>query len=398
MSMAYACRRPYPAGLKRGAADDRGSGPEITAAVERTAGGPRSHATGDDSAPELRLQELAIFAQATRYLTENSALSGELTDAVDRLVSSAKRDIAVANREALSVQSFSATVLIAAVALSLLSSILIVWLYVGRSIVSRLTALSHGMLAIAEGNLQAHIPSGGSDEIAEMGRVVEILRKNTLQRDELLVERAEARRPARKAGQGTNRGAEHVGRRVASARRGQSGGEFDGRPRDRPDTIVAKAAQLSSTDAGAIYVFDDGNQEFRLRATYGMDDAIIAAIKDRHIHIGETAIGEAVEQRIPIQIPDVQKDPSSLVLDVIVRAGFRALLIVPLLGPDVSSVRWWFAERRRANSPRPRSICCRPSAPNRCWRSRTRDCSARSRRKAASSQWRASTSRSFSPT
>jgi signal transduction histidine kinase len=40
-----------------------------------------------------------------------------------------------------------------------------------------------------------------------------------------------------------------------------------------------------------------------------------------------------VEQRMPIQIPDVQNDPSS-VLDVIVRAGFRALLTVPLLGPD----------------------------------------------------------------
>jgi two-component system, NtrC family, sensor kinase len=99
-------------------------------------------------------------------------------------------------------------------------------------------------------------------------------------------------------------------------------------------TIVAKAAQLSGTEAGAIYVFDDATQEFRLRATYGMDDTIIAEIRDRHIDIGETAIGEAAEQRRPIQIPDVQNDPSSLVLDIIVRAGFRALLIVPLLGAD----------------------------------------------------------------
>jgi signal transduction histidine kinase/DNA-binding response OmpR family regulator len=98
-------------------------------------------------------------------------------------------------------------------------------------------------------------------------------------------------------------------------------------------TIVAKATQLSNTEAGAIYVFDDASREFRLRATYGMDDTIIAAIGDRHIYIGETAIGRAVEQRTPVQIPDVQNDPSS-VLDVIVRAGFRALLTVPLLGPD----------------------------------------------------------------
>jgi two-component system, NtrC family, sensor kinase len=100
------------------------------------------------------------------------------------------------------------------------------------------------------------------------------------------------------------------------------------------NTIVAKATQLSGTEAGAIYVFDNAAQEFHLRATYGMDDAIIAEIKDRHIHIGETAIGAAAQQRIPIQIADIQKDPDTTVLDVIVRAGFRALLIVPLLGAD----------------------------------------------------------------
>ncbi len=100
------------------------------------------------------------------------------------------------------------------------------------------------------------------------------------------------------------------------------------------NTIVAKATQLSGTEAGAIYVFDQTVQEFHLRATYGMNDAIISEIKDRHIHIGETVVGEAVEQRIPIQIPDIHDDPNSPVLDIIVRAGFRALLIVPLLGGD----------------------------------------------------------------
>jgi len=98
-------------------------------------------------------------------------------------------------------------------------------------------------------------------------------------------------------------------------------------------TIVAKATQLSNTEAGSIYVFDDTSREYRLRATYGMDDAIIAAIRDRHIRLGETAIGRAVEQRTSIQVPDIQSDPSA-VLDVIVRAGFRALLTVPLLGAD----------------------------------------------------------------
>jgi signal transduction histidine kinase len=98
-------------------------------------------------------------------------------------------------------------------------------------------------------------------------------------------------------------------------------------------TIVAKATQLSNTEAGAIYVFDDPRQEFRLRATYGLDETIVATLRDSHIRLGQTGISEAVERRVPIQIPNVQDDPS-ITLDVIVRAGFRALLYVPLLGTD----------------------------------------------------------------
>ena len=162
-------------------------------------------------------------------------------------------------------------------------------------------------------------------------------------------------------------------------------------------TIVAKATQLSNTEAGAIYVFDEANQEFRLRATYGMDDTIIAAIRDRHIRVGETAIGRAAEERKPIQIPDVQTDPSPLVLDIIVAPASARCWSYRCLVPTGSSARWWSGVRSRVNLPRARSISCRPSPLSRCWRSRMRACSRRSRRRAASSQRRASTSRSSSP-
>jgi GAF domain-containing protein/DNA-binding response OmpR family regulator len=97
-------------------------------------------------------------------------------------------------------------------------------------------------------------------------------------------------------------------------------------------TIVAKAVQLSGTEAGTIYTFDEQLQEFRPRATHGMDEALVAAIRERPAHIRTTAIGKAAAQRTPIQIADALED-RSLVLDVIVQAGFRALLIVPLLRP-----------------------------------------------------------------
>src|SRR5262249_43459002 len=65
-------------------------------------------------------------------------------------------------------------------------------------------------------------------------------------------------------------------------------------------TIVAKATQLSNTEAGAIYVFDDARQEFGLRATYGLDDTVAAELRKRRIRFGEGAISDAVERRMPI--------------------------------------------------------------------------------------------------
>ena len=100
-------------------------------------------------------------------------------------------------------------------------------------------------------------------------------------------------------------------------------------------TIVAKATQLSNTEARRNLRIRRADQEFQLRATYGLDDTVVAELRDRHIRIGKTAIGRAVERRIPIQIPDIQKDQSA-VLDIIVRAGFRALLIVPSSVPSGS--------------------------------------------------------------
>src|SRR5262249_51097275 len=77
--------------------------------------------------------------------------------------------------------------------------------------------------------------------------------------------------------------------------------------------------------------FDETSQEFQVHASYGMDEDLIAAIKDRHIRLGETMVSQAALQRRPMQLADANRDTSSLVLDVIQRAGFRALLTVPLL-------------------------------------------------------------------
>src|SRR5215208_6084822 len=99
-------------------------------------------------------------------------------------------------------------------------------------------------------------------------------------------------------------------------------------------TIVAKAVQLSTTDAGAIYVFSKLRQKFRLRATYRMSDELIEAIGQQSIGLGESYIGDATQRREALQVPDLADEPPSSVRDIILHAGYRGLLVVPLLRPD----------------------------------------------------------------
>jgi signal transduction histidine kinase len=104
------------------------------------------------------------------------------------------------------------------------------------------------------------------------------------------------------------------------------------------DTIVAKAVQLSGTDAGTIYVFDEASGEFELRSTYSMSPQLIAALKAHHTGLSE-GLAQATVQRAPTQVADLRNRPSAPqratpVQQIVLEAGFRARMIVPLLGAN----------------------------------------------------------------
>jgi signal transduction histidine kinase/DNA-binding response OmpR family regulator/HAMP domain-containing protein len=100
------------------------------------------------------------------------------------------------------------------------------------------------------------------------------------------------------------------------------------------NTIVAKATQLSGTEAGAIYVHDDTKNEFALRATYGMSEAFVAELARQGVGFGESAVAQAVMQRAPVQVADLRQAKQTALQEVILRAGYRALLVIPLLSRD----------------------------------------------------------------
>lgn len=100
------------------------------------------------------------------------------------------------------------------------------------------------------------------------------------------------------------------------------------------ETIVAKAVQLSDTDEGIIYVFSSTRQRFRLRATFGMSNELVAAVSNQPIGLDDPGIGDAARRRTPIQVPDLNERTPSSAEKIVLDAGYRSVLVVPLLRPD----------------------------------------------------------------
>jgi len=149
-----------------------------------------TYADGSKSIARVRLLELEARLNAQRLLSGSTKASQQLTETIDRLVGETGEEINVAGAAARQERQTGTALLVVAVVLSLLSSVLIVWLYVQRNLISRLTSLSSSMLAIADGDVKTTIPTGGSDEIASMADALIVFRAATSER--VAAERARA--------------------------------------------------------------------------------------------------------------------------------------------------------------------------------------------------------------
>ena len=261
-----------------------------------------------------------VFDVRATQLAAASTVRGALLDtkeASTKFVASAERVFADIQKDARAQSDFFGALILKYSRLFTILSVLCflgaagVFLYINRSIIRRLQNLSQSMRASVFGRT-APISISGNDEIADMAKAAAFFVRSLAQRENGLRESVEELRALGEVTRAVN---STVDLETVLT------------------TIVAKSTQLSSTEAGAIYVFDDTEQAFRLRATYGLPDTIVSELRDIHIRLGQTGISEAIERRAPIQVPDVLNDPS-ITLDIIVRAGFRALLYVPLLGAE----------------------------------------------------------------
>jgi len=99
-------------------------------------------------------------------------------------------------------------------------------------------------------------------------------------------------------------------------------------------TIVGRAVQLSGTDCGIIYEYDEPTQEFHLRASYQMEQELVDAYQATPLRLGQGATGRAAETREPTQITDLRQEQEFAtrgMRPILFRLGYQSLLAVPLL-------------------------------------------------------------------
>jgi GAF domain-containing protein len=101
-------------------------------------------------------------------------------------------------------------------------------------------------------------------------------------------------------------------------------------------TIVSRANELAGMDAGAIYEYDETPGLFYLRATQNLPDDVVETLRTMPLRKGEGAVGRLAETREPTQVPDIAQEGAyrSRLRETLLRAGYRALLAVPLLRED----------------------------------------------------------------
>jgi signal transduction histidine kinase/DNA-binding response OmpR family regulator len=147
---------------------------------------------GRDGIIAVRARELQRQHEAQLAFAATQTEAVKLKRAVDGLVEQQGKDAEVVSARAAEQIRSGRILLIALSITALVAAGLIAWLYVGRNIVSRLARLSGAMLAIAAGRRESAVSVTGADEIGAMGRAVEVFRRNAVELDQLLAERADA--------------------------------------------------------------------------------------------------------------------------------------------------------------------------------------------------------------
>ena len=138
-------------------------------------------AQGEDGGFALRAQELALVRDQQALLAANGDLIARLVDGVEDLVADAGDSATAATQASTQTITTGRVLLLALNVISVVGAVLIAWLFVGRVLLRRIAKLSERMRAMADGDLEAEVDIGGSDEVADMAAALEVFRRHALE-------------------------------------------------------------------------------------------------------------------------------------------------------------------------------------------------------------------------
>ena len=141
-----------------------------------------SLAEGKTGIFKVRQQELDADDYGQTILEETRKLNVGLGISVQQLVDGVQKETDAATWQARQEISFGTMVMLALGVLTLVGSILFVWLYVGRNILRRISNLQHSMQLLSSGDLESEVfQTKHQDEIGVMANSLQVFRESMIQ-------------------------------------------------------------------------------------------------------------------------------------------------------------------------------------------------------------------------
>jgi signal transduction histidine kinase/CheY-like chemotaxis protein len=97
------------------------------------------------------------------------------------------------------------------------------------------------------------------------------------------------------------------------------------------NTIITQAVELSGTDGGSIYRFDEDAKEFRIETVCGTSPETLEALRRTRIGLDDTFLGKAATLARPMELPDLGDASLDPYLSVLAEGGWRSLVAVPMI-------------------------------------------------------------------
>jgi methyl-accepting chemotaxis protein len=166
-------------------------GPAATEAITAPAERLLAHGEGANGLFALRREELNMRAEAESLVEEARIMDAVLAELVDETREAALQSQAEASAAGQNAIGFGQMVLLVFALAAVIAAGAIVWFYVSRNLLARLTRISHTMETLAAGEVGEPLTDADSDEIAGMARSVNVFRDNAMERARLEAERSE---------------------------------------------------------------------------------------------------------------------------------------------------------------------------------------------------------------